>query len=412
MLKNYIKIAWKVLLRRKFFTFVSLFGISFTLLVLMVVAAILSHMFAPARPGSKFDRTLYTGFIEVKGENTHAVSYPSYLFLDRYVRSMKRPEAVSLYSTLGHAVTYVNNQKLELQLKYTDAVFWDILEFDFLDGRPFDQNAVDNAEHVAVINDRLRKQAFGARPAVGEYLETTEGTYRIVGVIPYEEIPGSPAFADMYLPVTTSQSAMTTTRIFSNYNAFLLAADKDDFDLIKSEFAARLAQAQKDYAGEWNMIDCGLGTQFELATAKFLGSEMGGGNILFLGGIVGLMVLFMLFPAINLININASRIIERTSEIGIRKAFGASSRTLVGQFVVENIVLTLIGGAIAFVLSFFALSIINDSGLIPHGQFGMNIQVFIYCLGLCLFFGLFSGALPAYRMSRLHPVEALKGIET
>ena len=53
----------------------------------------------------------------------------------------------------------------------------------------------------------------------------------------------------------------------------------------------------------------------------------------------------MLLPAVNLVNLNISRIMERASEIGVRKAFGASSRTLVGQFVVENLVLTLVGAA-------------------------------------------------------------------
>ena len=63
------------------------------------------------------------------------------------------------------------------------------------------------------------------------------------------------------------------------------------------------------------------------------------------------MLLFMLLPTLNLVNINLSRILERSSEIGVRKAFGASSRTLVGQFVVENLVLTLIGAAVGLVLS-------------------------------------------------------------
>ena len=59
----------------------------------------------------------------------------------------------------------------------------------------------------------------------------------------------------------------------------------------------------------------------------------------------------MLLPTVNLVNINLSRILDRASEIGVRKAFGASSRTLVGQFVVENLVLTLIGGAIGLLLA-------------------------------------------------------------
>lgn len=58
MLKNYIKMALKVLTRRKFFTFISLFGISLTLLVLMVFSAMLDHIFAPHSPEARLDRTL------------------------------------------------------------------------------------------------------------------------------------------------------------------------------------------------------------------------------------------------------------------------------------------------------------------------------------------------------------------
>jgi putative ABC transport system permease protein len=117
----------------------------------------------------------------------------------------------------------------------------------------------------------------------------------------------------------------------------------------------------------------------------------------------------MLLPAINLVNINVSRIIERSSEIGVRKAFGASTRTLLGQFVVENVFLTLLAGALSFAGAWIVLSIINDSGILPFGHLEMNLTVFVACLGLSLFFGVFSGVVPAYRMSRLHPVEALRG---
>jgi putative ABC transport system permease protein len=100
---------------------------------------------------------------------------------------------------------------------------------------------------------------------------------------------------------------------------------------------------------------------------------------------------------------------ERASEIGVRKAFGASSWTLVGQFVVENILLTLIGGAIGFALSRFVLQFITGSGWFPYAEFHLNYRVFLGGLALAVIFGLFSGVYPAWKMSRLNPVQALKG---
>ncbi|MCI0525487.1 MAG: FtsX-like permease family protein, partial [Acidobacteria bacterium] len=110
------------------------------------------------------------------------------------------------------------------------------------------------------------------------------------------------------------------------------------------------------------------------------------------------------------ININVSRIMERASEIGVRKAFGASSWTLVGQFIVENVILTLLGGVIGFAISRFALQFITASGWFPYAEFHLNHRIFLGGFILAVFFGLLSGVYPAWKMSRLHPVQALKGV--
>ncbi len=119
--------------------------------------------------------------------------------------------------------------------------------------------------------------------------------------------------------------------------------------------------------------------------------------------------LFLLLPTVNLVNLNVSRIMERASEIGVRKSFGASSRTLVGQFVVENVTLTLVGGMIGFGLSGAVLYAISAAELIPYAQLRVNLRVFLCGVGLSVLFGLLSGVYPAWRMSRLHPVAALRG---
>jgi putative ABC transport system permease protein len=100
---------------------------------------------------------------------------------------------------------------------------------------------------------------------------------------------------------------------------------------------------------------------------------------------------------------------ERAGEIGVRKSFGASSWTLVGQFVLENVLLTLIGGAIGLILSRFALDAIAKTDFFPYASFQLNYRIFLYGLAMAIFFGLLSGVYPAWRMSRLHPVDALRG---
>ena len=103
------------------------------------------------------------------------------------------------------------------------------------------------------------------------------------------------------------------------------------------------------------------------------------------------------------------QVMERASEIGVRKAFGAPSLTLVGQFVVENVLLTLAGGVLALGLARVVLSVISAAGLIPYATFHLNVRVFTYALITALVFGLLSGVYPAWRMSRMHPVDALRG---
>lgn len=144
----------------------------------------------------------------------------------------------------------------------------------------------------------------------------------------------------------------------------------------------------------------------------FSRSVVGGDDSPNIGKLIGLgsllLILFMLLPAINLININITRIMERSSEIGVRKAFGATSRTLVYQFLVENLILTVIGGILGTLLSLIVIYLYNNSGMQADINLMLNYRVLGVGILLCLFFGVLSGVYPAWRMSRLNVVHALK----
>ncbi len=412
MLKNYIKIALKVLLRRKFFTFISLFGISFTLLVLVVVTSFVDNTFGPHTPEKKLDRTLSSMFFQLSGESGNSQgAIISYYVLNKYVKSLKTPEKVSISSIYNSFVTYKNNKKLDLTIKFTDSEFWEILDFDFIEGKPFNKNDVSSGNFVAVINEETRRQYFGGEPAVGKMIEAEDKNYRVIGVVKNVSILRILPYSDVWVPVTTSNddlNRITLMGTLPGYGAMILARDRSDFQAIKDEFQKHMNMVEFP-DDEFNAIT-GSADTYEETISRIMFMDFENTHtramllVLFL-----LMVLFMLLPTINLVNINVSRIVERASEIGVRKSFGASSMTLVGQFVVENIILTLIGGLLSLVLAVIVLNIINDSGFIPHVQLGLNFRIFAVSLFIILFFGLFSGVYPAFKMSRMKPVEALKG---
>jgi putative ABC transport system permease protein len=410
MLKNYLKIAWKVLLRRKFFTFISLFGISFTLMILMVATALLDHVTGPVTPETRLDRMLFINFIKMKGKDGNMTVLPSYHYLDTYVRKMKTPEKMAFSSGMKAVNTYVNNKRLDLDLKYTDAAFWEILEFRFLEGKAFNQQDVANASRVAVISKNTSTQYFGEGvSAVGKYIEVNNQKFRVGGVV--EDVPISRlnSYANIWVPLTTTADNLKNPALSGEYMAILLAPTAADIPKLKAEYEYITKQVKLPDPKRFDKFSSNADGILEGVVRTVLGDESNNRMGVFYAILAAVIILFMLMPTINLVNINVSRILERSSEIGVRKAFGASSQTLIGQFLVENVFLTLLGGAFGFILSEIVLLIISDSGLIPHARLGLNFRVFGIGIGLSLLFGLISGVFPAYKMSRLQAVEALKG---
>lgn len=411
MLRNYLKIALKVLKRRRFFTFVSLFGISFTLLVLMVATSLLDHILAPMPPEVYPDRMLVVSRANLRGPHANWNGMPGYKLLDRYARGIEGVERLSIFTVQMSVYAYPDGQKVALFLKRTDAEFWHVLKFDFVEGGPFTSDDVGEARFVAVINEATRDRVFRGATSVGRTLEAGGQAFRVIGVVRNVPILRFNPFADVWVPLTTMKSADYKDELMGGFNSIALARSREDIPRIKEEFWSRLRRAELPDTRAFDRLVSSMETPLEAIASKTFGrggeEESHPERLWAVLAAVGLS--FMLLPAVNLVNLNISRILERSSEIGVRKAFGAASGTLVGQFLLENLVLTVLGGAIGFLLAGLGLAALTATGWIPYANLQMNYRVFAWGLGLTLFFGVLSGVYPAWRMSRLHPVDALKG---
>jgi putative ABC transport system permease protein len=410
MLKNYFKIAMVVLKRRKFFTFISLFGISLTLTILIVLTAFLDVLTSPAYPDVNRSRELFISRIVLKSnkENYTSQSPASFYFVNDFVAKMKTPERIAIYTGRNTTNAYQNNKKMEVDLMYTNAPFWEVYQFEFVEGKSFNDRDLESAAQVVVISEDTRSKYFGEGvPALGKYVEANNIKYRVIGVV--KSVPATMIYAnsDIYLPYTLAKSGLKGTSLLGEYKVTLLAKSTADLPLIKEEYSQLLKKIPHPEKNQEILLSY-ADSYLESFTREVFGSEEGSGKDRFFLMIGIFVFLFMLLPTITLLNINVSRIMERSSEIGVRKAFGASSRTLVGQFIVENMILTVLGGILGVLLSLLIISVLNSSNLITHMNLTINLAVLGYSLLACLMFGLISGVYPAWRMSKLNVVTALK----
>lgn len=414
MFSNYIITAWNVFLRRKFFTFINLFGISITLTVLMVVSTIADGYFYPTGPEKNIDNIrVINRLVITNDEHSHTNSSRlGYKFIKDNISRLQAPELISINSGTQMTAIFNQGRKSKLLVKKTDNVFWQILDFNFIDGRPFTQNEFESGQFVAVINQRTQKELFGEESAIGKNVSFDNQNFNIIGVVDNVSAVEETALSDIWVPYTTNATSGYQQETMGRWDAILYHSDPEILEQANQEYIHMLKndviletpeKLTEAYSGAYTKLESLSREMFYDEYSYDTHEE------LFISVMVALVLLFMLLPSINMINLNVSRIMERATEIGVRKSFGASTKQLLMQFIVESILLTLIGGFIGILLSIFIISSIEASGVIPYAMFSFNFRIFVVGLFLVLIFGLISGVYPAYKMSRLNPVTALKG---
>ena len=266
--------------------------------------------------------------------------------------------------------------------------------FKLKTGRFLNQSDENNKGKFAVIGSTVAEKLFPNENPLGKNLDTRSTKFEIVGVLEKRDTAsnlGGPDFNGLVMmPIHTSWDLTGTKQIF---RITMQAKDSNSINSLKSTVKAAVLNSHK------NEEDFSVLSQDDL-----LGTVNGILNILtaMLGAI---SMISLLVGGIGIMNIMLVSVSERTREIGIRKAVGATQGAILLQFLIESIILTMLGGLIAIGIFAAGVSAIPKDSPIP---IQLDPTVLLLALGFSAFVGIIFGIVPAVGASRKHPIEALR----
>lgn len=432
MIRQYFKQAWHLIKQNKLFSGIYIAGTALGISMVMVMAIIDHVKTANIYPETNRDRTLYVKSIIMASKDT-ALTWQSsgglsYKSGNLFFLSLKTPELVSLeMNSASKFVSLPNDNYLNrVQVRYVDNHYWDLFSFQFLSGKPFTETDFRSGLPAAVISESLAKKLYGTADVTGKYMECGFKEFRIAGVVKNVSYVLSGTYAQVWIPYTTNKSYNQEDNYHDGMmgsveNIYLLAHSPDDFDIIRTEVNENIRRYNAQ-ATEWNIDLAGQPDTKKVEINRFwsnVGPDM---HKIILRNVL-LVVLFLLVPAINLSGLNSTRMEQRMSEMGVRKAFGASRKKLFNQIFIENLLLTFAGGLTGLLLSYLFISVsrnwILDLGkqftdTLPEGatvDFSMsmlfNLRIFLAVLLVCFVMNLLSALIPVYRSLRKNITDSL-----
>ena len=423
MLKNYFKIFIKVASQNKLFTFLSLFGISLTIMFIMIFSMTISKITSGSGPEKDLKKIVFCQRVKTrtthngKSENGYSISSCGRSLCEDHLKNIKNANIISMYSG-PQPWEFIFNSKYQSKLQnQTDAEYWNLYDYKFLQGRPYNKEEVTKSSNLAVITSSLKELLFGSDENIlGKTIRYTSMNLIVTGVVEDPPKTDQNAMGDLYFPYTLIKNNDPSEEYLGGFIIAFKANSSKQFGPIRSEaqeMVARLDAADTLHSvflsGPYSQVEkmiVGYGDpeEYSIGTSLFK-------YLMF-------ALAFLLLPAVNLMALNFSRIQERGEEIAIRKSFGAASGVLRGQFLFENILMTLTGGIIGILLSYLVVALFGNSLTLSVAfmnnvplTFSFNYAVFAAALIACLVFGLLSGYLPAVRLSRMKPAIYLKGGE-
>ncbi len=297
--------------------------------------------------------------------------------------------------------SYANETYRTTVLGVSEAI-QEIMDVRVEEGTFFNDEDVISRSDVVVLGAKVKEELFGPSQALGQKIKLKDRNFRVVGILPSKGQVSFFNFDDMVLiPHTTAADYILGRKYYDRIAVQALSEDLLEQTVQDIEITLRnlhnITDPEKD--------DFHVETQQDLVAIV---STITGVLTLFLFAVAAIS---LIVGGIGIMNIMLVSVAERTREIGLRKALGATNKDILTQFLIESVVLTLTGGVIGIILGFF-LSLAAASAITRVGgfdwQFTFPFVSALVGMGVSGFIGLVFGLYPARQASRKSPIEALR----
>jgi putative ABC transport system permease protein len=313
------------------------------------------------------------------------------------------PEAIAAPALRGSAQVIWGNSNWSTQIYGTTPEYLDVRQWPLVSGRTFEPAEMAGAAKVALIGATVAKQLFGAADPLDQSIRIKRVPFTIIGVLDVkgQSMMGTDQDDLILVPIKTARSRVLGTASAARNRTvgtiWVKAADGVDTKTVEGQVRSLLRQRHRVQAGADD--DFSLRNLQEVMAAQEASSRV---LALLLAAVASVS---LLVGGIGIMNIMLVSVTERTREIGLRMAVGARTRDILGQFLVEAVTLSLIGGLIGVALGVGgALAIAQLAGW----RIVISPEAVVLAVAFAFVIGVFFGFYPARKAARLNPVEALR----
>ena len=301
----------------------------------------------------------------------------------------------------------LGERNLELRVVGTSADWFDLVKRPVVAGRVLSQRDVDSRTNTVVLTEFGARRLLATEQTIGKSLRIGGNYYEVVGIVRNETAKGGQQLPDQevdaYIPVDLAREHYGDVNTRRTSGSFLReqvelhtiivqVRSEEDVVAVAAGITSMLKRFHKKVDYKMS-VPLALLHQAEASKRMF--------NVV-LASIAGIS---LLVGGIGIMNIMLASVTERTREIGIRRAIGAKRRQIVGQFLIETVVLSTIGGLIGIGLGLFVPEIITYFTEMPTI---VPMYSLVLSVGISMFVGIVFGLYPAFRAATLDPIEALR----